>query len=265
MAGVTLRSQDSLRFPGRADLPPTAYARILLPMSNRYSLSQTDSPRTTYRVIDHSRDGEPALHPATLPSGAPHPLAGQPLSVVTSPSRSYGVQGEGRARTWSELGGYAVAVIEQVPAWAAAPRLHGPARGALRVRRHPRRAGQLPRRRPVGADLVRYPHRHPRPPAAPLAGPLRGRRRPCLIGPPRAGAPSGGAVSPPDGLAPTPRYLHLGTGAFVRLRGLHGLQPRPARHRACPPTFGGRSALRGRESISDGLKPLSPYDGPTWP
>lgn len=90
-------------------------------MSNRYSLSQADSPRTTYRVIDHSRDDEPALHPATLPSGAPHPLAGSPISVVTSPSRSYKVQGEGRARTWGELGGYAAAVIEQVPAWAAAP------------------------------------------------------------------------------------------------------------------------------------------------
>lgn len=91
-------------------------------MSNRYSLSQTDSPRTTYRVIDHSLDDEPALHPATLPSGAPHPLAGQPVSVVTSPSpASYRVQGEGRARTWGELGGYAVAVIERVPAWAAAP------------------------------------------------------------------------------------------------------------------------------------------------
>lgn len=90
-------------------------------MSNRYSLSQTDSPRTTYRVIDHSLDDEPALHPATLPSGAPHPLAGRPISVVTSPSRSYRVQGEGRVRTWGEIGGYAVARIEQVPAWAAAP------------------------------------------------------------------------------------------------------------------------------------------------
>lgn len=91
-------------------------------MSNRYSLSQTDSLRTTYRVIDHSRDDEPALHPATLPSGAPHPLAGRPVSVVTSPSpASYRVQGEGRARTWGELGGYAVAIIEQVPARATAP------------------------------------------------------------------------------------------------------------------------------------------------
>lgn len=91
-------------------------------MSNRYSLSQTDSPRTTYRVIDHSLDDEPALHPDTLPSGAPHPLAGQPVSVVTSPSpASYRVEGEGRARTWAELGGYAVAIVERVPAWAAAP------------------------------------------------------------------------------------------------------------------------------------------------
>ena len=90
-------------------------------MSNRYSLSQTDSPRTTYRVIDHDLDDEIARHPAILPSGAPHPLAGQPLSVVTSPSPAYWVQGEGRARTWAELGGYAVAVIEQVPTWAAAP------------------------------------------------------------------------------------------------------------------------------------------------
>lgn len=91
-------------------------------MSNRYSLSQTDSPRTTYRVIDHELDDEIARHAATLPSGAMHPLAGQPLSVVTSPSPAgYRVQGEGRARTWAELGGYAVAVIEQVPAWATAP------------------------------------------------------------------------------------------------------------------------------------------------
>jgi len=90
-------------------------------MSNRYSLSQTDSPRTTYRVIDHSRDDEPALYPATLPSGASHPLAGQPVSVVTSPSPAYRVQGEGRARTWAEVGGYAVARVERVPAWASAP------------------------------------------------------------------------------------------------------------------------------------------------
>lgn len=90
-------------------------------MSNRYSLSQTDSPRTIYRVIDHSRDDEPALYPATLPSGAPHPRAGQPFSVVTSPSRAYRVQDEGRARSWGEIGGYAVARIERVPAWASAP------------------------------------------------------------------------------------------------------------------------------------------------
>lgn len=91
-------------------------------MSSRYSLSQTDSPLTTYRVIDHSLDDEPALHPATLPSGAPHPLAGQPVSVVTSPAPAlYRVGGEGRARAWAELGGHAVAVIEQVPAWATAP------------------------------------------------------------------------------------------------------------------------------------------------
>lgn len=90
-------------------------------MSNRYSLSQTDSPRTTYRVIDHAYDDEPALHPATLPSGSPHPLAGRPVSVVTSPSPAYRVQGEGRPRTWGETGGYAVARIERVPAWASAP------------------------------------------------------------------------------------------------------------------------------------------------
>ena len=90
-------------------------------MSNRYSLIQTDSPRPTYLVIDHAYDDEVALHPATLPSGAPHPLAGRPLSVVTSPSPAYRVQGEGRARTWGELGGRAVARIERVPAWAAAP------------------------------------------------------------------------------------------------------------------------------------------------
>lgn len=91
-------------------------------MSNRYSLSQTDSPRTTYRVIDHELDDEIARHPATLPSGALHPLAGSPISVVTSPSPArYRVEGEGRDRTWAELGGYTVDVIEQVPAWATAP------------------------------------------------------------------------------------------------------------------------------------------------
>lgn len=120
MAGVTLRSHDFPRFPGRADLPPTEYECILLPMSNRYSLSQTDSPRTTYRVIDHSLDDEPALHPATLPSGAPHPRVGQPISVITAPSGICCVANEGCARTWAELGGYAVAIVEQVPAWAAA-------------------------------------------------------------------------------------------------------------------------------------------------
>ena len=91
-------------------------------MSNRYSLSQTDSPRTTYRVIDHSRDDDPALHRSTTPDGSVYLLAGQPISVVTSPSPSrYRVEGEGRARTWAELGGRAVAVIERVPAWASAP------------------------------------------------------------------------------------------------------------------------------------------------
>lgn len=90
-------------------------------MSNRYSLSQTDSPRTAYRVIDHSLDDEPALHPATLPSGAPHPRVGRPISVITAPSGICCVANEGCARTWAELGGYAVAIVEQVPAWAAAP------------------------------------------------------------------------------------------------------------------------------------------------
>ena len=90
-------------------------------MSTRYSLRPTDSLPTSYRVIDRSRDDEVARHPAALPNGSPHPLAGQPVSVVTSPSPAYKVQGEGRARTWAELGGYAVAVIEQVPAWATAP------------------------------------------------------------------------------------------------------------------------------------------------
>lgn len=90
-------------------------------MSNRYSLRQTDDPRTTYRVIDHALDNETARHPTTLPNGAPHPLAGKPVSVVTSPSPAHRVQGEGRSRTWSELGGYTLAVIEPVPAWATAP------------------------------------------------------------------------------------------------------------------------------------------------
>lgn len=146
-------------------------------MSNRYSLSPTDSLLTSYRVIDRSRDGEVALHPATLPSGAPHPLAGQPISIVTSPAPAYEVQGEGRARTWGELGGYAVAVIESVP---------------------------------------------PGPPPPPLARPLRV-RRPRPLAPPRPGAPHRRSVSLSDVRTRPPRYLHLGTGALGRLRGLHGL------------------------------------------
>lgn len=91
-------------------------------MSNRYTLSQTDSPRTTYLVIDHAYDNEPALHPATLPSGAPHPLAGQPISIITAPPGApYCIANEGCVRTWAELGGRAVARIERVPSWAAAP------------------------------------------------------------------------------------------------------------------------------------------------
>lgn len=90
-------------------------------MSNRYSLSQTDSPHPTYRVIDHTYDNEPALYPATLPSGAPHPLAGEPVSVITAPPGICCVANEGCARTWAELGGRSVAVIERVPAWASAP------------------------------------------------------------------------------------------------------------------------------------------------
>ena len=64
------------------DLPSSTYAVILTPMGNRCSLIQTDSPRPTYRVIDRRRDAGPALHPATLPSGAPHPLVGQPRPEV---------------------------------------------------------------------------------------------------------------------------------------------------------------------------------------
>lgn len=91
-------------------------------MSNRYTLSQTDSPRAIYLVIDHAYDDEPALHPATLPNGSPHPLAGQPISVITAPPGGlYHVANEGCARTWSEIGGHAVARIERVPDWAAAP------------------------------------------------------------------------------------------------------------------------------------------------
>lgn len=90
-------------------------------MSNRYSLSPTDSPRTTYRVIDHAYDDEPALYPATLPSGAPHPRAGRPLSVIAPPGWLGYSPGEGCVRTWAEVGGYGIARIEQVPARAAAP------------------------------------------------------------------------------------------------------------------------------------------------
>lgn len=90
-------------------------------MSNRYLLSQTDGPRPTYRVIDRRRDAEPALHPATLPNGAPHPMAGQPVGTARPHAPLSRTLGEGRPRTWAEVGGYTVAVIERVPVWAAAP------------------------------------------------------------------------------------------------------------------------------------------------
>lgn len=73
-------------------------------MSNRYSLSQTCNPRPTYRVIDHTFDDEIARYPATLPNGSPHPKAGQPRCIITSPSPAYRVQDEGRARTSSPAG-----------------------------------------------------------------------------------------------------------------------------------------------------------------
>ena len=193
-------------------------------MSNRYTLAQTDSPRTTYRVIDHSLDDEVALHPATLPSGAPHPLAGQPVSVVTSPAPAhYRVQGGGRPRTWGELGGYAVAVIERVPSWAAAP-------ASAVLREDPAAFDGIPptsctpppaacrsgpgarsRRRGTSSRPSAVPppaphSGHPPTPAASLAGPLRDRRRPRPLGTSRPGASPDGPVSLADGLAPPPRY-----------------------------------------------------------
>ena len=95
-------------------------------MPARYSLSQTCSPRPTYRVIDHDLDNEVALYPATLPGGAPHPQAGQPRSVVTSPPPAHPAPDEGRARTWGELGGHTYAIIERVPTWALARLAGGP-------------------------------------------------------------------------------------------------------------------------------------------
>ena len=90
-------------------------------MSNRYSLSRTGSPRTVYLVIDHEQDDEIATYPATLPDGSPHPRAGRPLAVVHDPAPPAQVPGGARARTWAEIGGRPVAVIEKVPDWAAAP------------------------------------------------------------------------------------------------------------------------------------------------
>lgn len=56
------------------------------------------------------------------PHYVPRILPGSPISAVTSPSPAhYRVEGEGRARTWAELGGHSVAIVEQVPAWASAP------------------------------------------------------------------------------------------------------------------------------------------------
>ena len=90
-------------------------------MSPRYSLSRTSSLRAAYRVIDHALDDEIAWHPATLPNGSPHPQAGQPRSTVTSPSPAYKILDEGQPRTWAELGGRTVALIERAPDWATAP------------------------------------------------------------------------------------------------------------------------------------------------
>lgn len=90
-------------------------------MGSRYSLSRTLSPRPTYRVIDHTFDDEIARYPDTLPNGSPHPRGGGPRSIITSPSSSYRVQDEGRARSWGEVGGYTAGIVERVPAWASAP------------------------------------------------------------------------------------------------------------------------------------------------
>lgn len=90
-------------------------------MSPRYSLSQTCSPRPTYRVIDHAFDDEVALYPATLPNGAPHPQAGQPRSVVSPLPLAHSDLEEGRARTWGELGGRTFAIVERLPMWASVP------------------------------------------------------------------------------------------------------------------------------------------------
>lgn len=90
-------------------------------MGSRYSLSRTSSPRPAYRVIDHAFDDKIARYPATLPDGSPHLKAGEPRSIITSPSSSYRVQDEGRARTWGGVGGYTAGIVERVPAWASAP------------------------------------------------------------------------------------------------------------------------------------------------
>lgn len=130
------------------------------------------------------------------------------------------------------------------PGLGGRPRLRGPARGPDRLRRRPRRAGPLSRRRPAGPPPVRHPHRHPRPPAAPLAGPLRGRRCPRPVGPSRPGAPPDGPVSPSDGLKP-PRLYDGPARPWKSVREA----PRPLHgHKTTPPTspVGGASVLTGR-------------------
>lgn len=116
-------------------------------MSNRYSLSPTDSPRTPYRVIDHAYDDRPALYPATLPNGAPHPRAGQPVSIITAPPGGlYHVANEGCVRTWAEIGGYVVARIERVPARATAP-------AGVVLREEPRALDGIPEELLAGGGL----------------------------------------------------------------------------------------------------------------
>lgn len=247
MAGATLRSQDP---PQVADLDGFALSPVCVHTSTYEQpipLSQTDGPRPTYRVTDRRRDAEPALHPATLPSGAPHPLAGPPVPVVTSPSPDrYRVEGRGRARTWAEVGatpspsssgsrrgpppapGPSCAMTPtpwtgSPTTWSTRPPAAWRSSSGSRSRR--RGTSCRPVSGPPSGPARPQARLRPPSPAATLAGPLRGSRRPRLVGQPRPEVPRKLPVSPSDGLDPQPRYQHLGTGASVRLRPSGSLSP----------------------------------------
>lgn len=266
MAGTTLRSQDPPRcltclqhvcrhtYTHEQPLPPSSRPTAPGPPTASSTARVTASrlctlPPCPAALHTHSPAGP---YPSSPPRPGP---ARSGAKAASGPGPRWGLRRR-RHRAGAGVGGR--------------PREHGPARGPSRPRRDTRRQGLPARRRPGGPPVVRgpdivgpraarsptHPRARPRPPspASTLAGPLRGSRRPRLVGQPRPEVPRKLTVSPSDGLGPWPRYLHLGTGALVRLRPSRSLSPPHPPPRPC-----------GRVSLADGLKVPSWYDGPTPP